>query len=146
MNQVLSHIITFLSGLFIGVFGTYFANRLSEKAKLKDLKNERKNEFRRISKIMPDLLDEMRDDLTKPEFRTCRIFFILPNKNIAFNYRKPFFSYFEDEHENLESKILILENADFIIDITEGITPKYKFSEEFVELLLNNKYATQQKI
>ena len=55
------------------------------------------------------------------------------------NYSKLDFRYYEDEHDNLHSKIRILENEGFIYDITETSTPKYQFEEDFIDLLIADK-------
>ncbi|MCW0484143.1 hypothetical protein [Gaoshiqia sediminis] len=136
MNPTFSHIITFLSGLVVGIFGNYFATRLSEKAKNKDLRKERKKKFLEIQKRMPNLINEMRADLKSSNMKDCREFFISPSKQVPFNTKQPVFFYYEDEHPNLISNIRIIERADFIIDIKEGRnSPKYQFTEEFVNLL-----------
>jgi len=75
--------------------------------------------------------------LENPSMKSCREFFISPSKSIVFNSRCPVFMYYENEHDNIMSKIRILENAGFIYDVTKGNTPKYQFVEEFVKLLLN---------
>jgi hypothetical protein len=136
MNSIISHIISFAIGLTTGILGSYVANRLSEKAKKKDKIKDRKNEFKAITAKMPDLIKEMKNDLSNPEMSGCRGFFISPSKSVTINTKNPAFLYFENEHENLKSKIRILENAGFVFDITPGNAPKYQFDEEFVEYLL----------
>lgn len=138
MKELLPHIITFVSGFIIGTFTTYFGNRLIEKAKKNDLIKSRLKEFNKSKLKMPDLISEMKSDLTSPAGKSCREFFILPSKKVVFNFSGYAFFYYEDEHENLRSKIRILESSDFVYDIAKGQTPKYQFKEEFVELLLNN--------
>jgi hypothetical protein len=136
MNQIISHLISFAIGLSTGILGSYIAARLSEKAKKKDEIKDRKKEFKTIVTKMPDLIQEMKEDLLNPETSGCREFFISPRKSVAFNHRTPVFFYYEDEHDNLKSKIRILESAGFVFDITSGNAPKYQFDEEFIELLI----------
>lgn len=139
MNPILSHIISFVIGLTTGVLGAFIANQLSEKAKKKDSIKARKKEFKAIVSKMPDLIYEMKEDLSNQEMKGCREFFISSSKSVAFNLRTPAFFYYEDEHENLRSKIRILENSGFVFDITPGNAPKYQFDEELVEMILNMK-------
>ncbi|MFA5817512.1 MAG: hypothetical protein WC865_18060 [Bacteroidales bacterium] len=139
MNSILSHVITFGSGLLIGIFGNYFANRLSENAKNKDSKRIIKKTFQDIKLKMPELINEMKTDLKNPSMNLCREFFISTSKSVPFNLSSPAFKYYENEHENLRSKIRILENAGFVYDITEGKAPKFQFDEQFVDLLNNDK-------
>ena len=136
MNILITHIISFAIGLSTGILGSYIANRLSEKAKKKDEIKDRKKEFKTIFTKMPDLIKEMKEDLLNPEMGGCREFFISPSKSVVFNLRTPAFFYYEDEHDNLKTKIRILENTGFVFDITPGNTPKYQFDEEFIELIM----------
>jgi len=138
MNPIYSHAIALVSGLLIGVFGNYFANRLTDKAKVRDSKAEEIKSFRDAKKKMPELLNEMKVDLKLPSMKSCREFIISPSKRAVFNLNQPTFRYHEDEHAGLRSKIRILENLGFVFDITETKTPRYQFNENFVELLLNN--------
>jgi hypothetical protein len=135
MNSIFSHLITFLSGLIVGVLGNYYAARLSDKAKNKDLIKERKKKFQEIKTKMPKLINEMIEDLKNPDMKDCREFFISPSKSVVFNTSRPTFFYYENEHSNLRSNIRILEQEGFVFDITEGNSPKYQFSEEFVGIL-----------
>ncbi len=80
----------------------------------------------------------MRNDLANPEMQSCRELLIIPSRSISFNYIRPVFSYYEDEHENLLSKIHILENIGLVCDITYTSTPKYQMSEELVKILKVN--------
>ena len=81
----------------------------------------------------------MKHDIRSTDMKTCREFFISPTKSVTINTRNPAFMYYENEHENLLSKIRILENEGFIIDITPGNAPKYQFTEEFIDLLIDDK-------
>ncbi|HET6558033.1 MAG TPA: hypothetical protein VFG54_12010 [Prolixibacteraceae bacterium] len=135
MNTILSYVITFSSGLAIGIFGNYYAARLVDKAKLKDVEKERKRKFQEIQKKMPKLIGEMIEDFKIDSLKGCREFFIVTSKRVVFNCSSPSFLYYEDEHANLRSNIRILEMNGFVIDISEGKSPKYQFREEFVDLL-----------
>ena len=136
MNPIISHILTFLGGLVTGIFSNYIANRWTEKTKLKDLKRNRRKEFRELKNKMPDLFNEIKEDLQNPDFKNCREFFVSPIRGIVVNHSNQVFFYYEDEHKNLMSNIRILEQAGFINDITPGNLPKFQFQEEFVKLIL----------
>jgi hypothetical protein len=135
MNSIVSHIISFIIGITTGVLGSFIASRLSDKAKKKDDYKDRRKEFKSLVAKMPNLVEEMKNDLSNPEMYGCKEFFISPSKNVVFNIRTPVFFYYEDEHDNLLSKIRMLENAEFVFDITPGNSPKYQFTEEFLDLL-----------
>jgi len=136
MDPWISHLVTFLGGLIIGIIGNYVANRWIEKSKVKDTVKARKEEFLDLKNQTPNLFDEIKQDLKNPDFKNCREFFVSPSQGVVVNHSNPAFFYYEDQHENLMSSIRALEHANFIIDITPGNLPKYQFKEEFVKLIL----------
>jgi len=137
MNSIMSHIITFISGLAVGILGNYYATRLADKAKNKDVKKGVKNLFKQAEMKMPELIKEMRNDISGKEMSGCREFVILPKRTIPFQSKQAVFSYYENEHPYLISNIRILEKYGFVTDITQTSTPRYQFNEEFVNMLLN---------
>ena len=85
---------------------------------------------------MPDLVSEMRADLSREGSEFIREFFLVSKKWVMNYGRIPRFVYYYEEHDNLDGKIQVLENYGFVIDITTGNAKKYRMTEEFVELLL----------
>jgi hypothetical protein len=136
MNSIVSHIITFISGLAVGILGNYYATRLADKAKNKDALKEKRNLFKQVEMKMPELIKEMRNDICSENMKSCREFVILPTRSVIFNSKQPLFSYFESEHPYLHSNIRILEENGFVTDITKTNTPRYQFTEEFVAMLM----------
>jgi len=136
MNSWASHIITFISGLLVGILGNYYATRLADKAKNKDAIIEKKKLFKKVEMMMPELIKEMRDDISSEKMKKCKEFVILPTKGTVFNSKEPLFSYFESEHQYLHSNIKVLEENGFVIDITSTNTPRYQFNEDFLSMLL----------
>jgi len=136
MNPVLSHALAVLSGIIIGVIGNFIATRLTKRSDQRDLKKSRKSKFEELREQMPGLISEMIKDLNDKEMGLCREFVILPSNKVPFNTRKQYYGYFESDHQNLQSKVILLEQAGFIHDITDGNTPKYRFDDDFVKLLL----------
>ena len=89
---------------------------------------------------MPELIEQMKDDLSKPEFMVIREFFILPNDRVPFNPdEKRYLCYYEEQHENLMHKVKLLENHGFVYDITPNNAPKYRMTEEFVDCVVTEK-------
>jgi hypothetical protein len=131
----LSNIISFVSGLLIGILGTYCGNRLLDKRRKKDSKIEKKYLFNDISRKMPELLKEMKDDFKDSDISFVREFYVLQTKGVKINTSEKYIAYYEDEHENLKNKISLLESASYVYNISEGQTLKYQITEEFNELL-----------
>ena len=83
---------------------------------------------------MPELIAEMSSDLKAHPL--AREFFIVSKKWIM-NLTSFFLIYYYEEHENLDSKVQILENYGVVVDVTKGNAKKYRLMEGFVEFLLN---------
>ena len=96
----------------------------------------RKKAFQAVRAQMPELIAEIKDDLSGNSF--VREFIVLPHKNVTYNGdTSGLFTYFEDKHPSLPSKIQILENRGFIKDVATNNVSRYRMTEEFVEVLLS---------
>ena len=132
----LSSIIGFLVGTATGAAGAYFGQKYTDIRRESEYKSQLKKEFSKLKKQMPELISEFKQDLSKKDNKLMREFFVLPNKRVCLGgSEKSRFVYYEEEHENLRSKIDLLECSGFLSDVTPGNTPIYRMSEEFVELL-----------
>jgi len=131
-----SYFLTFLLGTATGSAGSYFASKYTDKRREKETTRKALTTLKNVQKIMPNLIQEMKEDFNNPELISVREFVVLPNDRVTFNsggQRR--FVYFEDKHEDLRGKISILENHYFIQDVTPGNAPIYRISEEFWELV-----------
>ena len=92
--------------------------------------------FPDLEKKGPQLLAEMREDLTKqPLVRE----FILLSKRVMYNPGPtPFFVYYYEDHEYLPSLITIMQHAGAIYDVAFNDVPRYNFTEEFVSYLIGD--------
>ena len=86
----------------------------------------------KIEKLMPALLEEMREDLLNNP--TTREFVVLKH-GWVYNSAGPYLAYYLDEHEDLEGKLQVLENLGFVQEITYNNVPRFLFQEEFVDYL-----------
>ena len=136
MSPWLTHLLTFIGGLIVGVFGNYYAAKLTDRRRSKESKSQEQIEFERAKRQMPELIAEMREDLLKLETEHCREFFILSNPGVSLNLSTSTLFYYEDQHANLKGKVTILENLGYLYDITMGRSPKYRMEEHFVQLLV----------
>jgi hypothetical protein len=108
---------------------------ISESAALRSLENRTGPEdeellFLRLEQLMPDLLDEMRNDVTaRPLSRE----FVVLKKSWCYWASRHELSYFYEDHPELGNKIRILLNYDLIRQITFDSSAKhYVFTEGFV--------------
>jgi len=92
--------------------------------------------FGKVQAAMPELIAEMKADLTKEGNELIREFFLV-KKSWSLNAANPCFVYYFDDHENLQSKVHVLENHGFVYDVTPGNAKKYRMTEEFVEFVLS---------
>ena len=89
--------------------------------------------FEKLEKLMPVLLEEMRDDLKKnPLHRE----FVLFKRVWSYNGDgNQILFYYYDDHPDLDNKIRILENCHLIQEITYNNVKRYRLSEDIVEYL-----------
>jgi hypothetical protein len=88
--------------------------------------------FIELERIMPDILNEMREDLTK--YPLSREFVILEKRWTYCASGHELVYYFED-HPELENKLRILLNHGLIQDITRTNVSRYVISETFARYL-----------
>jgi len=93
--------------------------------------------FLKVKSSMPELIAEMKKDLTKEGNDLIREFFIV-SKRWELNVVDHYFVYYFEEHENLQGKVHVLENYGFVIDVTSENVKKYRMTEEFIDLLLTS--------
>lgn len=96
-----------------------------------------KAKFLKVKSLMPELIADIKKDLTEEGNKFIREFFIMSNHHIL-NPENSCFVYYFEEHNNLNGKMNILENYRFIKDITLKNVKKYRLTEEFVELILGS--------
>ncbi|MBP8699912.1 MAG: hypothetical protein KBH82_12865 [Syntrophorhabdaceae bacterium] len=129
-----SNSISFLFGAAIGATGKYFADKFTDKRRYQESHNQAIKEFKSVKKSMPKLIGEMKDDLEDEKHRFAREFYIV-EKGAVLNITGKYLAYYFEDHEDLQDKINILENYEYITDITSNNIKKYKMTEEFVELI-----------
>ena len=129
------HLISFLLGTATGATGSYFATKYTDRRREKEDEKNIKSTFLKIQEIMPDLIQEMKNDFNNPKLISVREFAILPNNKVIFTSGQPRFVYFEEQYTDLKGKVSILENHGFVSGVTLGNTPIYRITEEFWDLV-----------
>jgi len=88
--------------------------------------------FRRLERLIPQLLAEMRSDLaTYPFRRDC----VLLKKAWSYNGEGTELVYYFDDHTDLGSQFHVLENYGLVSDVTTGKVSRYRISEDLAEYL-----------
>ena len=90
------------------------------------------SKFIKLGSLMPDLISEMRKDLTSnPLSRE----FVILKKSWVYGGKGYELVYYFDDHPDLENKLLILQNYGLIQDITYNNTKRYIITEELASYL-----------
>ena len=132
----MSSVIGFLFGAATGAAGTYFAEKYTDRRRTQESARQAKKEFLEVRKQMSELIAKFKNDLSNQKHKLIREFFVLPNNRVSLGEStKPRFVYYADEHEGLRSKLTILENKGYLIDVTLENTPIFRMTEEFVGLV-----------
>jgi hypothetical protein len=126
--------LAYAAGIVTETARSYFSDRLTDRRRDREAKTKELEQFQSVVNQMPDLISEMKNDLSNPEQSLIREFF-LSKKSYSLNPGGPAFIYYVDDHQGLQSKIHILENNGYVKDITPGNAPMYRMTEDFVRLL-----------
>jgi hypothetical protein len=111
---------------------------LAEKSATRELEYRRSIDtdsdrvFIELERIMPDLLAEMRKDLT--EYPLSREFVVL-EKGWSYWASGHELAYYFEDHPQLENKLRILLNHGLIQDVTHTSVSRYVISEKFARYL-----------
>jgi hypothetical protein len=136
MTPLVSHLLTLLAGIFIGVVGQYFADRFTDQRRSQEQERKEKKRFAAAEALMPELIAEMREDLRTDPTGTKREFFPYDIGRIHAPGADKLF-YEPKKHPDLRSKLTVLENHGYIVDVSISDTKRYRMTEHFVALLKN---------
>lgn len=86
---------------------------------------------------MPELIAEMKQDLSNPEHSSLREFFIV-SKRVELDRSPKRLCYFLEDHPELQAKVSRLETEGYVVNIAQGETTVYRIAEVFADLVLNS--------
>lgn len=132
--DILSLATGFLVGAFTGAAGTYLGNKYTDQRRRAESEAIASSNFSKIESKFPALIKEMREDVRNQDFAGVRIFFV-KEKSTLLNFNEPHFVYYTDDHPYIQAAISAMEDLGYIKDITPGNCPKYRFSENFYDVL-----------
>jgi hypothetical protein len=130
-----SNLVSFLSGAGVGAVGTYMADRFTDRRRESEETREANVKFERISKLMPDLITELRMDLAVNKHLVIREFIILSSERIIFNHDKPRIEIYETKHPAAKNQVGLLIGEGCVEVVVNASTPIYKLKESFVKKL-----------
>ncbi len=93
----------------------------------------RDDPFSKIERLMPDLLAEMRKDIA--QYPLCREFVALKKSWSFWPPERTVFTYYYEDHDELEGKLRILENLGLIRDIRHNAVARFAIEEQFADYL-----------
>lgn len=137
MNPILSHIFILLVGLAGGAVATLYWKVASDRRRAEEAEKEAEEDFHHVERQMPELIAEMRADLSAPETRLLREFLII--EGVEPEADDPTLAYSAAKHAGLDQKLETLVVRGYVVDITTGDVPRFRMTEEFVRLLLKKK-------
>ena len=132
--MTLQSILFLVSLVVLAVWG-YLADKQNKEQSGQKAFRERLARFKDVYRLMPELIQAMWKDLSNPQTKLAREFFIISRK-IAFDGGGGVLIYYIEDHHDLETKVGILADSGYIIDVTQYNVKKYRMSEEFVALIL----------
>lgn len=88
--------------------------------------------FLEAERLMPKLINEMREDVRGDDTELVREFILLTSSHVRFSSTKERFRYHEDEHPGLHTQVDWLEEMGVVVDVTPRETPIYRMLPEFV--------------
>lgn len=131
-----THAIMFLMGTATGAAGQYFAIRFTDQRRSKEIRAAALRSFRKVETLMPDLIEEMREDCCDPKHATVRELVIYPCKGVLVPIGSPpRFAYYEDSHSNLRGKMSILADRGYLVHVEGYELPVYWITDEFLAML-----------
>ena len=104
----------------------------------RDLTADGTQKFRKAEQLMPALLMEMRNDLAQHPLKRE---LVVLKKAWGYWAKGTELSYFLDDHDELVSKLQILENLRLVREITYNNVKRYLFTEELVDYLTSTNPA-----
>ncbi len=128
-------LVAFLAGIATETARSYFSDMLTDRRRDREAKSKEAELFREVVDQMPDLISEMKKDISVPENKFIREFF-LAKKSWTINFGdERRFIYYEEEHRGLWEKIKVLDNLGYVSIVKSGTAPIYRMKEDFVKLL-----------
>jgi hypothetical protein len=119
----------------LGAGGTHQAEQSADQQQRRQAERLDRDLMKELQAIMPQLLDEMRKDVSQPGNEAVREVFLAPTRGNSLWVEHQVFIYYESDHQELRNQVALLEAHGLLKDITEKHTPRFVMQERFVRLL-----------
>ncbi len=127
--------VLFLVSLVVLAVWGYLADKQHKEQRAKESFGAHLARFKDVYRLMPELIQAMWKNLSDPQTKLSREFFII-SRHIAFDGGGGILTYYTEDHPDLETKVGILADNGYITDVTQYNVKKYQMSEELVALIL----------
>jgi hypothetical protein len=117
------------------IFHLSSAGRSAVKQIREQIAGFEKPDYSEIERLMPDLLRKMKADYTNHPL--CREIIVMDSERNNYN-GSGVFIYYRSTHPDLDSMLQILENHEFLQNITYNNVDRYRVAEQFA------RYLTEQ--
>jgi len=119
------------------VAGGFLKDKLTDSRRSREANRGAKQDFQRLVADIPEVIADMANMLRKkPVARE----FCVTGGNTLYFICPPTFTHQSGKHEDLVSKVQMLENCGYVMEVTkrDSNCPKYRMTEEFVTLVRNH--------
>lgn len=137
MSSFVTHAITLVVGIVVGIAGKYFADFFTDRRHSYEESGKVRKQFSEAEALMPVLISEMREDVISDASGTKREFY--PYDGGAIHMPGNRFFYDPEKHPDIETKLTVLENLGYITNVATSDTARFRMSEEFVAMLKATK-------
>lgn len=131
-----THIIIYICGMMTKAYANYYGQLFTDKRKQREHKNKVTKLVKNLNSISPKFISELKIDIINDPHGYIRDIGII-HEAIPYS-GNPMFRYSDEIYPEILNVLSLMESYEFVTNITaNGSFPKYKMSEEFVELMKN---------
>jgi hypothetical protein len=137
--NVASHCLAILGRIAATVIAGLLTSKLSDHSRSKKAENEEAREFAAVVAQMPEFIADIADMLIiKP---TAREFSVTSGNTLYFTSHDS--SYERGKHDDPLGKVRILENRDYVNDVTKAHCncPRFRMTERFVDHVISWRHG-----
>ena len=134
---MIAYAAAFLLGALTGAAGKYLADKYTDQRRHKETLKREAEAFQKMVAIMPDLLGEMKADISMAQHATWRDLYVI-KQGYSLCFSGQFFIYKDDGKNCYLNKANLLQESGFLANLNTDPhkSPHFRLKEHFVETLL----------